>query len=147
MPRMFRLGPDPEKGKTPMAPMARKPRRTVLGPDPAALPPIAVPGNPSPGKRPHWTAAWLVRGIAGIMVATFLFRVAVVTAKILIGIETVDSAGSILGYGSFIDDGASHVIELVRQSIHSPAPAGPAGPPSEVGTPGPVEPPAAEPVR
>ena len=117
-----------------MAPMARKPRRTVLGPDPATLPPVAVPGNPSPGKRPHWTAAWLVRGIAGITVATFMFRVAVVTAKILIGMETVDSAGSVLGYGSFIDDGANHVIELVRQSIHSPTPtgaAGPVGPPSQ----------------
>jgi hypothetical protein len=121
--------------------MPRKPRRQVLGPDPAALPPIAVPGNPSPGKRPHWTAAWLVRGIAGIMVATFLFRVAVVTAKIFIGIETVDSAGSILGYGSFIDDAANHVIVVVRQSIHSPTPTGatsPVGPPSQ---------PAAEPVR
>lgn len=132
-----------------MAPMARKPRRQVLGPDSRTLPPIAVPGEPSPGKRPHWTAAWLVRGIAGIMVATFLFRVAVVTAKILIGIETVDSAGSILGYGSFIDDGASHVIELVRQSIHSPTPTvapglvatGPVGP---VGPPGQPE---AEPAR
>lgn len=134
MPRMLRLEPDPEKGKTPMAPMARKPRRQVLGPDPAALPPIAVPGDPSPGKRPHWTAAWLVRGIAGIMVATFLFRVAVVTAKIFIGIETVDSAGSILGYGSFIDDGANHVIVLVRQSIHAPTPTvatGPVGPPGQ----------------
>ena len=141
MPRMLRLGPDPEKGKTPMAPMARKPRRTVLGPDPAALPPIAMPGDPSPGKRPHWTAAWLVRGIAGIMVATFLFRVAVVTAKIFIGIETVDSAGSILGYGSFIDDGANHVIELMHQSIHAPTPTGPIGTPSPVGTPaaGPVK--------
>ena len=130
-----------------MAPMARKPRRTVLGPDPAALPPVAVLGDPSPGKRPHWTAAWLVRGIAGIMVATFLFRVAVVTAKILIGIETVDSAGSVLGYGSFIDDGANHVIELVRQSIHSPTPTGPAGPPSQVGPPSPVGTPAAGPVK
>ena len=124
-----------------MAPMARKPRRTVLGPDPAALPPIAVPGNPSRRKHPHWTAAWLVRGIAGIMVATFLFRVAVVTAKIFIGIETVDSAGSILGYGSFIDDGANHVIELMHQSIHAPTPTGPIGTPSPVGTPaaGPVK--------
>lgn len=130
-----------------MAPMARKPRRTVLGPDPAALPPIAVPGEPSPKKRPHWTAAWLVRGIAGIMVATFLFRVAVVTAKIFIGIETVDSAGSVLGYGSFIDDGANHVIELVRHSIHSPTPTGTAGPPSQVGTPSPVGTPAAGPVK
>ena len=124
-----------------MAPMSRKPRRQVVVPDPAALPPVAVPGNPSPGKRPHWTAAWLVRGIAGIMVATFLFRVAVVTAKIFIGIETVDSAGSILGYGSFIDDGANHVIELMHQSIHAPTPTGPIGTPSPVGTPaaGPVK--------
>ena len=124
-----------------MAPMTRKPRRPVLGPDPASLPPVAVPGEPSPGKRPHWSAAWLVRGVAGIMVVTFLFRVAVVTAKIFIGIETVDSAGSILGYGSFIDDAANHVIVVVRQSIHSPTPTGatsPVGPPSQ---------PAAEPVR
>lgn len=113
-----------------MAPSRRPRRPTILGPDPATLPPIAVPGEPSPGKRPHWTAAWLVRGIASVMIATFLFRVAVVTAKIFIGIETVDSAGSVLGYGSFIDDGANHLIELVRQSIHSPTPTGMVGPPA-----------------
>jgi hypothetical protein len=81
------------------------------------------------------------------MLATFLFRVAVVTAKILIGIETVDSAGSTLGYGSFIDDGASHVIELVRQSIHSPTPTVAPGPVGPVGPPGQPGQPEAEPAR
>lgn len=125
MPRMLRLAPE-AKGKTPM-PSARASRRPVLGPDPASLPPVAVPGIRSSPRTPHWWSTWLVRGVAAMMAATFLFRVAVVTAKILIGIETVDSAGSILGYGSFIDDAASRVISAIQMPTPT-APAAPANP-------------------